>query len=116
MGVLLESIRRKILLFQRLVFIKTHKTLAPVTLNPKSEKIAMTSPVSQQSSGEQWRIAFVMPASYTMETLPTPEDSRVQLQEVPERLVATLRYSGSPNDTRYQKRERMLRDWIRDKG
>lgn len=89
---------------------------APVTLNPKSEKIAMTTPVSQQSSGDQWQIAFVMPASYTMETLPIPEDSRVKLKEIPERLVATLRYSGSSNDARYQKKEGILLDWIRDKG
>ena len=51
---------------------------APVTLKPQSEKIEMTAPVSQQSSDGQWRIAFVMPASYTMGTLPIPEDSRVK--------------------------------------
>ena len=89
---------------------------APVTLDPQSEKLAMTAPVSQQSSGDKWRIAFVMPASYTMETLPIPKDSRVNLQEVPERLVATLRYSGPSNDASYQKKEEILLDWILDRG
>jgi hypothetical protein len=89
---------------------------APVTLNPQSEKIAMTAPVSQQSFGNQWRITFTMPTSYTIETLPIPNDSRVELQEVSEQLVATLRYSGSSNNASYQKRERMLLDWISDKG
>ena len=88
----------------------------PVTLKPQSEKIEMTAPVAQQSSGNQWRVAFVMPTSYTMETLPIPEDSRVLLKEIPERLVATLRYSGSASEERYQTKEAILLDWIRDKG
>ncbi len=45
---------------------------APVSQDAGSEKIAMTAPVSQERTGGQWRIAFVMPSEYTMDTLPEP--------------------------------------------
>jgi len=40
--------------------------------NSPSKKIAMTAPVSQQSAGGAWKVRFVMPSGYTLETLPTP--------------------------------------------
>ncbi|MCX2929835.1 heme-binding protein [Mycobacterium sp. CVI_P3] len=68
---------------------------APVAQQP-SEKIAMTAPVAtqRQPSGE-WVIRFFMPSKYTLDTLPTPNDDRVRLVEVPEETVAVLRFSGS---------------------
>jgi hypothetical protein len=68
---------------------------APVAQQP-SEKIAMTAPVATQRrpSGE-WVIRFFMPSKYTLETLPTPNDDRVQLVTVPHETVAVLRFSGS---------------------
>ena len=65
---------------------------APVT---QSQRIAMTSPVTQQASGSKWLVQFSMPSSWTMKTLPVPNDSRVTLREVPPRTVAVLRYSGT---------------------
>jgi hypothetical protein len=68
---------------------------APVAQQP-SEKIAMTAPVATQRrpSGE-WVIRFFMPSTYTLETLPTPKDDRVQLVPVPSETVAALRFNGS---------------------
>lgn len=68
---------------------------APVVQQP-SEKIAMTAPVATQRrpSGE-WVIRFFMPSKYTLSTLPTPDDDRVRLVDVPEESVAVLRFTGS---------------------
>lgn len=55
---------------------------APVTLKPQSEKIAMTAPVSIKADAQQWRVHFVMPAEYTMETLPKPNNSQVKIREI----------------------------------
>jgi len=69
---------------------------APVAMAADSgQKIAMTAPVeAERDSSGGWRIAFYMPAQYTLETLPVPLDSRVTLRSVPGRRVAALRFSG----------------------
>ena len=58
-------------------------------------KIAMTAPVAQQKTGEGWTVAFIMPSEHTMATLPTPNDPRVTLREVPARRVAAVTFSGT---------------------
>lgn len=85
---------------------------APVTQSG-GEKIAMTAPVSQVAAGDGYRIAFVVPAKYTLETVPQPLDPAVQIREVPARLVASWRYSGRWTTANYQAAERQLRERIR---
>ncbi len=61
------------------------------------QRIAMTAPVAQGPAGpEGWRIRFFMPASWTAETLPVPEDPAVTIVTVPAETVAVLRFSGRP--------------------
>ena len=82
---------------------------APVTAQkPTSERIAMTAPVVAQKNGDARIIAFVMPSSYTLNTLPTPKDSRVKLVEVPEKQMAVLRFSWSRDDARIASMEKKL--------
>ena len=89
---------------------------APVTQKPASEKIAMTAPVSQARENGMWRIAFVMPSAYTMETLPTPDDDRIALREEKEKTVAVIRYSGTWGKKRYEENLKKLMGWISAKG
>jgi hypothetical protein len=81
---------------------------APVSQDAGSEKIAMTAPVSQERTGGQWRIAFVMPAEYTLDTLPQPADPKVSLRQVPSRRMAAITYSGSWSRERYEKHRTLL--------
>ena len=46
---------------------------APVSQQPEGEKITMTAPVGQQAVAGKWAVSFMMPASYTLETLPVPD-------------------------------------------
>jgi hypothetical protein len=89
---------------------------APVSQKPASEKIAMTAPVSQKGENGRWRITFMMPSSYTIETLPDPVDERVVLREEKEETVAVIRYSGTWGKKRYKDHEKKLMDWIYRKG
>jgi effector-binding domain-containing protein len=89
---------------------------APVSQEALSEKIPMTAPVTQERKGGKWRIAFLMPSTYTLETLPEPLDERVKLKETPARLMAALRYSGTWSRQRYEKKEALLMEMIKERG
>ena len=84
---------------------------APVS-QTTSEKIAMTAPVSMHRQGELYRITFMMPSKYTLETLPEPVDAEVHLREMPGGLVAAIRYSGTWSQQRYEAHRTELGPWI----
>lgn len=78
---------------------------APVTQQATtSEKIAMTAPVTQSKSGSGYVVQFTMPARYTLDTLPKPNDSRVRIVELAARKVAVYSYSGSWSESRYNEK------------
>lgn len=89
---------------------------APVTQEGKSEKIAMTAPVNQVSVDNKWRITFMMPSEYTLETLPEPLDSRVMIKQDPGRLVAAIKYSGTWSKSRYEEKKGLLEDYVERRG
>jgi hypothetical protein len=89
---------------------------APVSQEADSVKIPMTAPVNQEKAGERWRFTFLMPREYTLETLPEPLDSRVELKKVSERLMAALKYSGTWSQSRYGEKEKLLMEWIERRG
>ena len=47
---------------------------SPVNQEASSEEINMTSPVGQRDDNGRWVVSFTMPASYSYETLPEPND------------------------------------------
>ena len=75
-----------------------------------AETIAMTAPVAQAPTAAQggWTIRFFMPARYTLETLPVPNDARVRLVEVPTETVAVLRFTGIASPAAVEERQRAL--------
>jgi len=75
---------------------------APVTQAP-SEKIEMTAPVTQTQVGSTYIVQFTMPAKYTLETLPKPNDSRVTIREIGPRRLAVYTYSGSWSEKNYER-------------
>ena len=69
---------------------------APVTQSAsESEKIAMTAPVTQSERDGKFVVRFVLPATYTLASAPTPNDPQVKLTELPKRQYAVRRYSGT---------------------
>lgn len=89
---------------------------APVTMEPTSEKISMTAPVSMEQTGGQWRVHFVMPGQYTLETLPKPNNPLVTLREVPTSNYAVIRFSGFAGEDKVAKRAADLMTWLDSKG
>ncbi len=71
-----------------------------------SRNIDMTSPVLSEKES----IAFVMPEEYTLENIPTPNDKRVRIEEIPERNIAVLKFSGRWTSSNFEeKSEQLLR-------
>ena len=89
---------------------------APVTMEPKSEKISMTAPVSMEQAGGQWRVHFVMPGQYTLETLPRPNNPAVTLREVPASNYAVIRFSGLAGEDKVANKTADLMTWLDSKG
>ena len=77
---------------------------APVMQQP-GEKIAMTAPVIQQATDHSghWKVSFVMPAGYTLETLPLPNNSQVEALSIPAKRYAVIRFSGLAGEENLQK-------------
>jgi hypothetical protein len=70
------------------------------------EKISMTSPVL--TGGDT--MSFVTPSSYTRETVPEPTDPRISIEEVPQRVLAVLRFSGWARESTVEKKKQILLD------
>ena len=65
---------------------------APVITQPL--KMAMTAPVLSSSSERS--MAFVLPFEYQhINQIPRPIDSRIKIKEIPKRILASYRYTGS---------------------
>ena len=89
---------------------------APVTMEPKSENISMTAPVSMEQTGGQWRVHFVMPSQYTLDTLPKPNNPAVTLREVPTSNYAVIRFSGFAGEDKTASKTADLIAWLDSKG
>ncbi len=86
-----------------------------------SESIAMTAPVVLTAEGDSQIISFGMPRSYTLETLPTPNDPRVKIVMIPAKKYAVMRFFWYRSDARVKNMQEKLlqalaRDGITTKG
>lgn len=85
--------------------------------NQVGAKISMTSPVFQERiEDELWRVRFTMPSGWTFQNLPKPLRQEIQLEQLPERKVAVIRFSGRLGDPKFEDKERELKDWIEARG
>lgn len=85
---------------------------APVSQQAEGQKIAMTSPVSQEPTAQGWAVSFMMPAAYSMDTIPQPNDEQVVLREIPAYRAAAIRYSGTWSQKNYDEHLAELQAWV----
>lgn len=83
---------------------------APV-VQQASTRIAMTSPVVQEPGVEPGRhlVAFVMPAGFSLDTLPTPSDPRITVRQVPAQTAAARTFTGRWTERIYREQLADLR-------
>lgn len=81
------------------------------------EKIGMTAPVYQEEGKDGvWKMAFVMPERYTLETLPKPLDPAIKLTTQPAKTFAVLRFRGRYNERNIERHRRQLESWLDASG
>ena len=81
---------------------------APVSQQKNSEKISMTAPVNMQNLSGTYRITFLMPSKYTMETIPQPLDENVKIKKEEGKTIAAYKYSGGWSEKKYEKIKKKL--------
>ena len=84
---------------------------APVQ-QKENQKIAMTAPVQQQSMGKSWRMSFVMPSKYSMDSLPVPNNNRVRLKEILTKKFVVIEFSGTNSSENVTEHENQLLNYI----
>jgi hypothetical protein len=91
--------------------------LATTARRAPGQKIAMTAPVAATSAGEDaWIVAFTMPSSFRLDTLPTPLDPRVELVPVDGLRVAARPFGGWATEDRVAREQEALLAALRDAG
>ena len=80
--------------------------------NAEEQKMNMTAPVETRDR----KYAFVMESKYSMDSLPTPNDDRIELRQRPARIVAVREFSGRWSERNFAKHERALMDELASLG
>ena len=90
---------------------------APVTMEADtSSKIAMTAPVTMEDSGGAWKMAFVMPSKFTMNTLPKPKNLNVTIKQMPAQQLAVVTFSGWVDEEKLAVQTTRLNEWMAKNG
>ena len=84
--------------------------------NETGEKIAMTAPVEESLEANQPLMAFTLPSEYELEDLPEPADDSVQIQTVPGRTMAAIRFSGWATDGKVKRNTQQLIATLKQHG
>jgi hypothetical protein len=84
--------------------------------NVSSTKIAMTSPVIQEAIKDSQVVSFVMPAGMTMADMPLPTNSKVSLRQMPEQLVAVSKFTGRWTESAYDRQLAQLKQQLSVNG
>lgn len=118
---------------------KIAMTAPVITTSSEAEPIAMTAPVVTKEEiravsangeseeeekgveGEEEKkllttMQFILPAKYTMATVPKPTDERVRLREVPGRIMAAITFSGVATESHTLKKLGALRTALQEEA
>jgi hypothetical protein len=84
--------------------------------SPKGEKIEMTAPVVSMNTEKGQFMAFIMPERFNINSIPKPLSSRVKIELVEPRKLATIRFSGYVTEESYKKNLEQLNKTLENGG
>jgi SOUL heme-binding protein len=91
---------------------------APVGVSPEAEAecVSMACAVDPADASKGYRVTFTMPSKYTLESLPVPNDGRVEIESVSAYTAAVVTFSGYANESNRAKAQAKLEGWIAENG
>ena len=78
--------------------------------NINSEKIKMTTPVTNFDNSSRTVMQFYLPLKFTKKTAPAPTDPNVELVTIAGGRYAVLKYSGRITDKNFNKYKKILKE------
>ena len=92
-------------------------TVPVMDTTESSESIAMTTPVMESGTKNgKHTIAFTMPSSYTLATLPKPNNANIRFRKVAKSRKAVLRYTWYATEGRVEAKKKILKDLLNRDG
>ena len=85
---------------------KAVEMTVPVT---QSREIDPTLPVTQSASDDEMSMRFFLPAQYSTQNAPEPNDERVKIIDLPEEYFAVISYSGFASDSNFEEHHKELK-------
>ena len=76
--------------------------------NSSSEKIEMTTPVTQMKKNNVLFMQFYLPSKFNKKTTPVPSNSDVKITLMEEEYFAVITYSGRSSDSNFTKYSKIL--------
>ena len=76
--------------------------------NDKGEKIKMTTPVYMKGDNNSNTMEFVMPSSYSLESISKPNDNSIEIYVSEAKYFACIRYGGYSNSGKFNKHSKKL--------
>jgi len=81
-----------------------------------SERMNMTAPVFSNKNVNGYTYRFVMESKYTQETLPVPNNSKIRITEIKDRVMAVISFSGRWSQKNFEKHEQILVNDLKNEG
>ena len=81
-----------------------------------SERMNMTAPVFSNKNVNGYTYRFVMESKYTHETLPVPNNSKIRITEIKDRVMAVISFSGRWSQKNFEKHEQILVNDLKNAG
>ena len=83
--------------------------------NKENKQIAMTAPVHMNINDSVSSMSFVMPANYTKDNLPLPNNADVIIQTTPDEYVAAITFNGFASQETIKKYTAILEKALQEK-
>ena len=82
--------------------------------NLSSEKIDMTTPVTQTKEQNKFFMQFYLPLKFNKKTTPIPTNSDLEIVTMPGGYYAVIQYSGRSSDKNFNKHIKILKQKLLD--